>query len=93
LQLQELGIQQLETQVKNNKDRIQLNLNLEGTNSTLLTGLITQLNGLILNRENKLQNFNADAQPILDINRQINEVKQAIVTNIRLLHERNQKTI
>lgn len=93
LQLQELGIQQLETQVKNNKDRIQLNLNLEGTNSTLLAGLITQLNGLIINRENKLQNFNADAQPIQDINRQINEVKQAIVTNIRLLHERNQKTI
>jgi len=93
LQLQELGIQQLESQVKNNKDRIQLNLNLEGTNSTLLTGLITQLNGLIITRENKLQNFNADAQPIQDINRQINEVKQAIVTNIRLLHERNQKTI
>ncbi|MDN3586216.1 polysaccharide biosynthesis tyrosine autokinase [Pedobacter aquatilis] len=93
LQLQELGIQQLEIQVKNNKDRIQLNLNLEGTNSTLLTGLITQLNDLILTRENKLQNFNADAPPIQDINRQINEVKQAIVTNIRLLHERNQKTI
>ena len=94
LQLQELAIRQLETQVKNNKDRIQqLNLNLEGTNNTLLTGLITQLNGLIINRENKLQSFNADAQPILDINKQINEVKQAIVTNIRLLHERNQKTI
>ncbi|MCX2492565.1 polysaccharide biosynthesis tyrosine autokinase [Pedobacter sp. PF22-3] len=93
LQLQELGIQQLENQVKNNKERIQLNLNLEGTNSTLLTGLITQFNSLIITRENKLQNFNADAQPIKDINRQINEVKQAIVTNIRLLHERNQKTI
>ncbi|WP_293789512.1 tyrosine-protein kinase family protein [uncultured Pedobacter sp.] len=93
LQLQELGIQQLENQVKNNRDRIQLNLNLEGTNNTLLTGLITQLNGLIINRENKLQNFNADAQPVQDINRQISEVKQAIATNIRLLHERNQKTI
>ncbi|MGM9477299.1 GumC family protein [Pedobacter sp. GSP4] len=93
LQLQELAIQQLENQVKNNKEKIQLNLNLEGTNSTLLAGLITQLNGLIITRENKLQNFNADAQPIQEINKQINEVKQAIVTNIRLLHERNQKTI
>ncbi|MBC6112191.1 GumC family protein [Pedobacter fastidiosus] len=93
LQLQELGIQQLERQVKSNKDKVQLNLNLEGTNSTLLASLITQLNTLIISRENKLQNFNAEAQPIKDIERQLDEVKQAIVTNISLLHERNQKTI
>lgn len=93
LQLQELAIQELENQVKSNKDRIQLNLNLEGTNNTLLSGLITQFNTLIFSRESKLQSFNSDAQPILDINRQINEVKQAIVTNIHLLHQRNQKTI
>lgn len=93
LQLQELGIQQLESQVKNNRDKIQLNLNLEGTNSTLLAGLITQLNSLIILRENKLQSFNAEAQPIKDIDRQIGEVRQAIISNISLLHQRNQKTI
>lgn len=93
LQLQELGIQQLESQVKGNKDKIQLNLNLEGTNSTLLGGLITQLNGLILSRETKLQNFNSESQPIKDIDKQLFEVKQAVINNIRLLHERNQRTI
>lgn len=93
LQLQELGVQQLESQVKNNKDKVQLNLNLEGTNSTLLSGLIGQLNSLIILRENKLQSFNSEAQPIKDVDRQLNEVKQAIITNISLLHQRNQKTI
>ncbi|PWS26420.1 tyrosine protein kinase [Pedobacter yonginense] len=93
LQLQELGIQQLEEQIKNNKEKIQFNLNLEGTNSTLVSTLISQLNALIILRENKLQNFNSEAQPVKDIERQINEIKQAITTNIRLLHERNRKTI
>jgi tyrosine-protein kinase Etk/Wzc len=93
LQLQELFITQIEGQLKSNQDKIQLNLNLEGTNSTLLTGLIAQFNGLLISRENKLQNFNPDAQPIKEIDRQLNEVKSAIVNNIRLLHERNQKTI
>jgi len=93
LKLQELAIQQLESQIKNNKNKITLNLNLEGTNNTLLTGLINQFNNLIILRENKLQNFNADAQPIKDIDRQLNEIKLAISTNIRLLQDRNQKTI
>jgi tyrosine-protein kinase Etk/Wzc len=84
LQLQELFITQIEGQLKSNQDKIQLNLNLEGTNSTLLTGLIAQFNGLLISRENKLQNFNPDAQPIKEIDRQLNEVKSAIVNNIRL---------
>lgn len=93
LQLQELAIKELENQVKFNKDKIQFNLNLEGTNSTLLTGLIVQLNNLIVIRESKLQNFNKESQPVKEVETQINEVKRAISTNIGLLQERTQKTI
>ncbi|MCZ4221817.1 GumC family protein [Pedobacter rhodius] len=93
LQLQELFIAQIENQLKASQDRIQLNLNLEGTNSTLLSGLISQFNNLLQVRENKLLNFNASAQPVKDIERQIAEVKQAIKTNIQLLHDRNRKTL
>jgi len=92
LKLEELAIDQLEQQIQNNKDRVSLNFNLEGSVGGLLSGLIVNLNGLIVERDKKLAQFNEGAVPVLQLDKQIAEIKQAIINNIRLLRERNQKT-
>lgn len=93
LNIEALGIRQLESQLNNNRDKIDINLDLEGNIGTMLGGLIAQLNTLITNRELKLTQFNANSQPIKDIDNQIANIKQSIRTNIRSLRERNQSTV
>ncbi len=93
LEIQELAINQLEQQVRNNRDQVSLNFNLEGSVDPLLSGLIAQLNGLIIDRGKKLTQFNSNAQPVLDIDKQMAEIKRAITNNIRLARERDQKTL
>ena len=92
LKLEELAINQLEQQIQNNRDRVSLNFNLEGSVGGLLSGLILQLNGLIVEKERKLVQFNESSAPVQQVEKQINELKQAIVNNIKLLRERNIKT-
>ncbi|WP_207532689.1 GumC family protein [Desertivirga arenae] len=92
LKLEELAISQLQQQIENNKDKVSLNFNLEGSIGGLLSGLVGQLNLLIVERDKKLVQFNETSAPIQQLDKQIDEIKQAIVNNIRLLRERNQKT-
>lgn len=93
LEFQRFSIEQLEEQVKNNKEKIRLNLNIDGITSLGLPVLITQLNGIIATREIKLTQFNADAAPIKQIDSQIANIKQLINGNINSLKQRNKKTI
>ncbi|WP_256009586.1 GumC family protein [Desertivirga xinjiangensis] len=92
LKVEELAINQLEEQIRNNKDEIALNLNLEGSLGGLLANLVGQLNKYILEREGKLTQFNPNSQTIQIIDKQIAETKKAIITNIRLYRERNKRT-
>lgn len=93
LDIEMIGINQLESQVASNSGKIELNLDIEGNIGTLLSGLIAQYNTLALARENKLQQFQPTAQPIKDIDQQIGEVRNVIQSNIRSLKQRNQRTI
>lgn len=93
LEFQKFSILQLEEQVKNNQDKIKLNLEIDGVASVGLPNLITQLSALISNREQKLTQFNADASPIKQINTQIADMKQLIYASIASLKMKNQKTI
>ncbi|TCD02195.1 polysaccharide biosynthesis tyrosine autokinase [Pedobacter frigidisoli] len=93
LEFQKFSIQQLEEQVKGNQEKIRLNLDIDGVASLGLPALITQLGTFISARETKLNQFNADAAPIKQIDDQIAEIKQLIYGNIRSLKNRNQKTI
>ena len=93
LKLEALSIDQIEEQIRNNKDKVGLNFNLEGSVSSLLSTLITQLNGLILERDKKLNQFNENSAPVNQIDRQISDTKQAIIHNITLLRERNKRTL
>jgi tyrosine-protein kinase Etk/Wzc len=86
-----IGINQLEQQVENNRDKLEVNLDLEGDIGGLLGGLISQFNNLISVRQLKLRDFKIGSQPINDIDKQIADVKQAIKSNIRSLKDRNIK--
>lgn len=93
LNIQQLAIKQLEEQVNNNRNKIEIGLDLEGVLTTTLGPLFAQLNTMVNDRELKLIQFNTKSEPIKELDRQINNTKAAIRTNIRSLSERNQKTI
>lgn len=93
LKIEELAINQLENQILNNRDRVELNFSLGGSVDPLLAGLIGQLNTLIADREKKLGQFNAGSAPVQETESQITGIKKAIINNIRLSRERNQKTM
>jgi len=93
LKIQELAISQLEQQIANNNNQVGLNFNLEGSIDPLLAGLITQLNTLISEREKKLITFNPASLPVKEVDKQISETRFAIINNIKLQRERNNKTI
>ncbi len=92
LKLEEIAINQLEEQVRNNRDQVGLNFNLEGSVGLLLSGLINQLNALIADKEKKAIQFNNNSETVQSIDRQITEIKRSIINNIRLLRERNRRT-
>lgn len=91
LNLEMIGIKQLEEQVNANRDKITINLNLEGDMSGSLNALITQLNALIVERQKKLIDLKPNSQPIQEIDQQISTLKTSIRTNINSLKERNLK--
>lgn len=92
LKLEQLAISQLEQQISNNKDNVNLNFNLESSVGGFLSGLIGQLNGLIVDRSKKLNQFTPNSQPIQEIDDQISEIKKAIIRNIRSARDRNEQS-
>ncbi|WP_295771185.1 tyrosine-protein kinase [uncultured Mucilaginibacter sp.] len=93
LEIEQLYIQQLETEMKQNRNAITLNLGLGGQTESLLSTLIANLNNLIKDRNVKLEQFDEQSSLIQVIDNQINEIKRAAMNNIRLLKDRNNKTI
>lgn len=93
LNLQQLAIRNLEEQVNNNRNKIEIGLDLEGVLTSTLGPLVTQLNNIVSNRELKLSQFNSDSQPIRELDKQISNLKSSIKSNIRSLRDRNQQTL
>ncbi|HEY0054505.1 MAG TPA: polysaccharide biosynthesis tyrosine autokinase [Pedobacter sp.] len=89
LRLQEIAINQLEQQIQNNKDKVSINFSIDEAQNGLLSGLITQLNSLIVEREKKLIQYNETSGPIQQVDKQISDNRSAIINNIRLTRERN----
>lgn len=84
-----LGI--LEQQIKNNQERIYLNFNLEGEAGGFLRSLIDKLNTLLVERSGKLVSYNENSNPILELDKQISIIKEAIIRNIINYRERQNK--
>lgn len=92
LQIELLGIEQLEEQVNKEGAKVELNMNLEGVLSATQATLITELNKLIGMREEKLLEFNPNSPPIKEIDNQITSVRLAIKKSIVALKRRNLET-
>lgn len=93
LNLKLLGIRQLEEQINNNRNKVEIGVDLEGELSTGLGALVTQLNTLLANREIKLSQFNPESQPVKQVEQQIANVKSGIRNSIQGMRKNNEATI
>jgi capsular exopolysaccharide synthesis family protein len=93
LNLQLIAIDQLKQQIISEKDNITLNFNLEGTLDPLLSGLITELNGLIIRKEDLSKTYIPSSKVMQDVNQQLLEIKNASLNNIAASRLRIQKSI
>lgn len=91
LKLEELGINQLQEQIRRNNNPINYNFELEGQMDALLTGLVGQLNQLLFEKEKKLAIYTPSSTIIQSFDKQINDTKKAIIANINSLKERNSR--
>lgn len=91
--VQNINLDLLEDQVKQNKNKIYLNFNIEGEISSLLRSLIEKLNTLIIDRSSKIITYKEDALPIQEIDRQITDIRSAIIRNIQSLREKQNREI
>lgn len=92
LNLKLLGIKQLEDQINNNRNKVEIGVDLEGDLSTGLGTLVTQLNTLLANRELKLNQFNPESQPVKQVEQQIANIKSGIRNSISGLRKNNEAT-
>lgn len=94
LQIEMVGIKNLENQINSNQNKLDPNLGLEGNVTGLLGGLLTQYNGLVANREAKINSgLLATTAPIKEIDEQLAIVRSSIKQNISSLVSRNLKTM
>lgn len=93
LQIEMLGINQLEEQVNNPGNKIEPNLNLEGVLSITQASLVAEFNTLINARELKLTEFNVASPPVKEIDGQIATIRSAIQKSIYSLKTRNLNTL
>ncbi len=93
LKLQLIAIDQLKDQIAKDKDKVSLNLNLEGVIDPLLSGLIQSLDNLLVERNTLLKTYNPNSQAIRDIDEQILQVKNAALNNIDATSVRINKNI
>jgi capsular exopolysaccharide synthesis family protein len=94
LKIQLIAIDQLKQQVIQEKNNTNLAFDVQGATTPLLTELLNRLENLITEKNALIKTFNADSQPVQDINKQILLIKTAALNNInnaRLLVEKNLK--
>ncbi|PTR01291.1 capsular exopolysaccharide synthesis family protein [Mucilaginibacter yixingensis] len=82
LKMQLFAIDQLKDQLLKEKDNVNLNFNLSGTVDPMLSQIISNFNNLLNEKNSLLKIYNANAQPVADINRQILVIKNAAINNV-----------
>lgn len=93
LKIKQIGIKQLEDQINSSRSKIEIGLDLDGDLNSNLGKLVTQVNLLLNNRDAKLAQFNADSQPVKQIDNQINAVKNSIKVSINNMRLQNDQVI
>ena len=93
LKIQLQAIEQLRDQITSEKDNVSLNFSMQGTVDPLLSQLITNINTLILRKNELLKSYISSSQPVQDVNQQILQVKNAALDNLNAQHVRIGKTL
>ncbi|EDM37123.1 tyrosine-protein kinase [Pedobacter sp. BAL39] len=93
LRIQLIAIDQLRNTITTEQTNTPLNLSLEGTIDPLLATLAQNLNSLLHEKEELLKVYNGDAQAVMRLNRQIQEVRKAAMENINASQSRTRKSI
>lgn len=93
LNIQLIAIDQLQQQIEKDKENANLNFNMEGSVDVLLGGLIESLNGLLAEKSSLLKTYNANSQPVQDVERQILRIKSSALENISASRERISKNV
>lgn len=91
LKNQNISLDIFEQQIKNNQDSVYLNFNLEGETGGFLKGLTEKLNTLLIEKSGKLVTYNENSKPILELDKQIFEIKEAIIRNIKSYRDRQNR--
>jgi tyrosine-protein kinase Etk/Wzc len=84
LNLQLIAIDELKADVIKEKNNVTLNFNMEGVIDPQLQLAISKLDNLIYARSSLLKTYNNDAQPIIDINQQILQIKSTAIGDINI---------
>jgi tyrosine-protein kinase Etk/Wzc len=93
LKIQLLAIGQLKDQITSEKDNVSLNFSMQGTIDPLLMQLISNINTLIIRKNDLLKSYVATSQPVQDVNQQILQIKNAALDNLNAQNTRISKNI
>lgn len=93
LNIQLIAINQLEQQISNEKNSVSLNFNMQGTVDPLLNGLLLRYNTLLTEKTGLLKTFNANSQPVEEVNKQLIQVRSSALANIDASAKRIQTTV
>ncbi|MEO6851513.1 MAG: polysaccharide biosynthesis tyrosine autokinase [Mucilaginibacter sp.] len=93
LKIELIGIDQLKDQLTSEKDKVSLNLNLEGVLDPLLTGLIANFDNLLVQKNEALKSYPSGSRTIKDIDQQILQVKNAALDNVNASSDRINKNL
>ncbi len=93
LELKAIGLDQLSRQLNNNNGQTILTLNVEGVVSTALQEVVIQYNQSIQNRTDLLKDFLPTSERVLEVERTLNQLKNAIANSIQTLKNNNQQAL
>lgn len=86
LKMQLAAIDQLKADIIKEKENPSVSFNLEGITNSQLQAALTKLDNLLAVKYTALKTYNANSQPINEIDRQILEIKNTVLSNIELIH-------
>lgn len=93
LKIQLIAIDQLHTQMTDKRSNVSLNFSMEGNIDPLLAALIANFNSLLSDRNVLLKTYSPSSQTVADLDRQIEQVKNAALQNIRASAQRIRKNM
>lgn len=93
LKIQLIALDQLSSEISKEKNNVNLNFNVGGTNLPSLEAMVSRLDNLITERASLLSTYNADSQPIQNINQSIIQIKSTALNNIKQIRTGIEKNI